>query len=116
VIGFGDSECTFEFFAVRHRVPRFVLPLTHPYSRCNQRGYLEKGVSRVISASQVQSMKSLVGIPQDILTRGRPRAMISPTLSFGSNILSANKTSGARLDKSYIGRVIGTREINIIVK
>src|SRR5574341_1202869 len=32
VIGFGDSECAFVFFAVRHAGPRCVLPLAHPSS------------------------------------------------------------------------------------
>jgi hypothetical protein len=42
--------------------------------------------------------------------------MISLAFSFGSNILSADKTSEARLETSYIGRMIGTRELSIIMK
>src|SRR5215831_11339780 len=94
----------FVFFAVWHGMPRYVLPLAHPYSwlqptEGRQSGMTPAGSYRPGSVNDEVCEKFIAYI--NILTRRYPRAIISLTVLFGSNILSADKTSGARLNKSY---------------
>ena len=74
MIGFGDSECMFVFFAVCHRMPRYVPPLAHPYSwlqptQGGQRELTPAGSYRPASVDHELCEKSVAYVDKEIPAR-----------------------------------------------